>query len=184
MATLLSAIAVLASACGGGPSLSDYAEDIERLVHTMNGRLDEADRTEPPHPTIEWVRASWAERAEARWDFVEAASEMEPPDSAADLHIATIDLVTELARAETALAELAASVGTMEEVGALADGPEAAAYDAVNARAIEFCQAAQAHFDATESAEAFTDTPFIPTEMQEVIIVAFRCTAEERGLDP
>jgi hypothetical protein len=184
IAGVIGSLLLVASACGGSPSLDDYSREVEQLVHAMNQRLDDALRGRPSPETVEWAQGFWAERADARWDFVRAVGDLEVPNSAIDIHNSALDLLTQLAQAESDLAELAASAETMEEVRAFAEGPEAAVFANLDARAIEFCRAAQAQLDATETAEAFTDMPFIPNEMQEVVIVAFRCTAEERGIDP
>ena len=181
---LILVVAVGVSSCAGGPSLAEYAEQVEHLVNEMNQRRDDAVREEPSPPTVEGARALWAELADSRWDFVDALGSLGPPESAADFHRAALDLVTRLAEAETTIADRAASIDTMEEMLALASGPEAQAFVELDAEATEFCRAAQAQMDATSSAEAFADLPFIPREMQEVVVVAFRCTAEERGVQP
>ena len=181
---LILVVSVSVASCAGGTSLAEYAEQVEHLVNDMNQRRDDAVREEPSPPTVEGARVLWAELAGSRRDFVDALGSLEPPDSAADVHQTALDLVTRLAEAETAIADKTVSTDTMEEMFALMSGPEAQVFVELDAEATEFCWAAQAQMDATSSAEAFADMPFIPREMQAVVVVAFRCTAEERGLEP
>ena len=51
---------------------------------------------------------------------------------------------------------------------------------AVDAESLAICDAAQASIDATQDRDAFSDTPWIPPEMKEVIEVTFKCRAEDR----
>jgi len=182
--TLIVGAALVVSGCSSGVSLFEYTETLETHVHDMNLRLDEAVIAEPSPSTTDGVRALWAERADARWDFVEAFGDLEPPDSVADLHDAALDLVTRLAEAESAISARVNEASTVAEMQALMSGPEAATFARLDAEAVAFCRAAQAQLDSSEAAEAFEGMPFIPTEMTEVIVVAFRCTAAERGLTP
>ena len=183
--TVLIVLTLVLAGCGGGLSLSEYSEQTERLVHTMNQGLDDAHRVlNSSAETVETIQAHLSRRAELRREFVEAFRALEPPASIADFHAFALDLTTRLAAAEAALAEKAASLETMDEMADLAQSAEVRAFEEIDAESIAMCRAAQARIDATSSAEALAGMPWIPPEMQEVVIVAFRCTAEERGLLP
>ena len=58
------------------------------------------------------------------------------------------------------------------------------ATEALDEEAVALCQVAQAEFDATADREVFGEMPWIPSELREVVSVAFGCTKEERGLAP
>jgi hypothetical protein len=177
----LLALALVFASCGGGPSLPEYAADVEALVHTMNAELDAADLLTAGDPAglspyIERTRR----RAAARREFVTGLARLDPPDPAAELHGFALDLVTRLADLEEEIADATASSGSVDELSTLWEGELGDAFGSIDAEAVELCRAAQAYLDATETAGAFEGLPFIPTEMQEVVVVAFRCTAEER----
>jgi hypothetical protein len=53
--------------------------------------------------------------------------------------------------------------------------PEGQAADAVLEEVFAFCRASQAEFDATEVREALEDAAWVPSEMKEVVKVAFGC---------
>lgn len=183
--TVLIVLTLVLAGCGGGLSLSDYSEQTESLVHTMNQGLDDSHRVlDSSTETVDTIQAHLSRRAELRREFVEAFRVLEPPDSIADFHAFALDLTTRLAVAEAALAEKAASLETMDQMAALSQSAEVRAFEEINAESIAMCRAAQARLDATSSAEALEGMPWIPPEMQEVVNVAFRCTAEERGLLP
>ena len=55
------------------------------------------------------------------------------------------------------------------------DTPEGQAADAVLEEVFAFCRASQAEFDATEDREALEDAAWVPSEMKEVVKVAFGC---------
>jgi len=183
--TMLIVMSLVLAGCGGQLSLSEYSEQTERLVHTMNEGLDDAHRVlNSSAETVETIQVHLSRRAELRRDFVEEFRVLEPPDSIADFHAFALDLTTRLAAAEAALAEKAASLETMDQMEALSRSAEASAFEEIDAESIAMCRAAQVRLDATSSAEALAGMLWIPPEMQEVVIVAFRCTAEERGLLP
>jgi hypothetical protein len=57
--------------------------------------------------------------------------------------------------------------------------PEAMAVAEVQEEMIAFCQARQAEFDATADREVFADSPWVPSELQEVVTVLFGCGTQE-----
>lgn len=173
----------LVASCGGGElTLSEYAEEVEVLVTTMNRRLDDLDaERESEVPTVESTQAFRNARVAARRQFLDAFRALEPSEEATELHTAALGIVTRLTAAEEALARRAEDVETEAELGRLSETPEALAADAVDEEAIAICQAAQAQVDATADREVFEDVPWIPSEMTDVVLVFFGCTKEERG---
>ena len=157
-------------------SLGEYATEVESFVHQMNDRLDSLEEEhQAAAPTIDGVAAYHEARAATRLSFLDA------PDSAADLHAATVDIVTRLADAQSALARRASRASTVYELADLMDTPEGRAFLAIDEQAIALCRAAQAEMDETEAREMFGDTPWVPAELQEVVIVALQCTVEDRA---
>jgi hypothetical protein len=175
--TLISSLAL--SACGGEPSLADYAGELESAVAEMNGRLDELDAELSENGDLEEIKDYARERVAARYAFVAVLEELEPPTEASELHIAAEDIMGRLADAESALANYVNELEPEATVGDLWATPLGIAARAADEESIELCIAAQSELDTTERSE-LAGVPWIPPELKEVIVVAFGCTAEER----
>ncbi|NNL13318.1 MAG: hypothetical protein HKO82_06480, partial [Acidimicrobiia bacterium] len=105
---------------------------------------------------------------------------IEPPDEAADLHAAAVDAITALVAAEQELFDVANTSDDLETLENLWTSPAGEAARAADAKAIEICQAAEAAINSTEERQALVGMPWVPSELQEVVTVAFGCTAAER----
>jgi hypothetical protein len=179
-------LAVLVAGCGGGElSMADYGDEIEDLLATMNGKIDALDVEERSGPsTLESTQTFWETKVVARREFIAGMESIEPPDEAADMHAAAIGIVDRLAAADEAVAQLVGTMETSADLDGLLQSSEFLATEAVDIEAVALCQAAQAEFDSTADREVFGDTPWIPSELREVVSVAFGCTKEERGVTP
>jgi hypothetical protein len=178
-------VLVIASCSGGGElTLNEYAIQIEELVTTMNGEIDDVEAVlRAQVATVESTQSFLDARLAARYEFLDSFQTLEPPEEAAEMHAAALDIVTKLTTAEEAIARRADQIETQAELDRLWEGPEAMAANAVDDEAIAICQAAQAQMDSTADQEVFGDVPWIPSELQEVVLVFFGCTKEERGAD-
>ena len=177
---VVAALSLLASACSPSPmSLSEYAEEVEVLVRTMNQRIDDGEATAQAEGTLEAARTYANERLASRHDFLDGFASLTPPDEVADLHDAAFDIVTRLAAAESVLVEIVMEAESVAEAAAVWDTPEGEAFRAIDAEARAICAAAQADIDATQHREVFGDTPWIPPEMKEVVEVTLRCTRDD-----
>jgi hypothetical protein len=78
------------------------------------------------------------------------------------------------------LADFVMEADTAEEARTAWDSPAGDAARAIDVESIAICDAAQASIDATQDRDSFSDTPWIPPEMKEVIEVTFGCHAEDR----
>ena len=76
-----------------------------------------------------------------------------------------------------ASAPLAARAGTATTWSELSETPEMAAYREAVAGDKQACLEIQAELDATAERGIFADTPWVPTELQEVIDVVVGCSA-------
>lgn len=179
-ALLVIVIAWLASSCGDGTSLADYAEELETLVATQNARLDQLDVDLDNTLTLDQVKYYARERIRARNELLVALEEIEPPDSVVDLHAEALDILGRLTDAETAMAVMVEGLESTEGIGGIWETPEGVAARQADARAILVCEAAQETFDRTAAGAEFEDVPWIPTEMKQVIRVAFGCRTEDR----
>jgi hypothetical protein len=127
-------------------------------------------------PGLERTQTYWEGRAAAGVELLEALRVLEPPQQVAELHTATLDIMSRYVVAEEAYAAQAAIAETMSELELSA---EARAVQVVEEDIRGICRQAQARFDETSTREVLSDVPWIPTELQEVIHVAFRCSAAE-----
>lgn len=171
--------AVVAS-CSSGPSLTEYAHDVETLVTSMNERLDAADAALEDDASLEVLRDYVTDRMELRTSFLDSFRVLDPTEEVADLHAAALDIIVRLTAAESDVAGIVLEAETVEEARAAWDTAAGEVARAVDAESVAICEAAQANIDATQDRETLSDTPWIPPEMKEVIEVAFRCRDEDR----
>jgi hypothetical protein len=160
--------------------LTDFAEELEDLVSTMNERLDAGDASLGEEPSLEAMRSYATERVELRTDFLDAYRALDPPEEIADLYETALDVIERLTATETELADFVMAAETAEEARTVWESPAGDAARAVDAESLAICDAAQASIDATQDRDAFSDTPWIPPEMKEVIEVTFKCRVEDR----
>ena len=172
-------IVLVVAGCGGSePTLAEYAEQIEETTTALYRTLDELTLDVTlEEATVEQVQVVYAGAADAFKRLYEGLEAIEPPSDIAELHAASLVMAADLAAAGDAFARLTEDVETEDELGPLFSSPEARAVGAAQNKIIAFCLDRQAEFDATADRERFADSPWIPPEMQEVILVAFGCDA-------
>lgn len=176
----------LAAGCGSGElSMADYGAQLEDLVSAMNREIDTLDaELRVQGSTLESAREFWETKVVARRAFISEMQDLEPPADAAEMHAAAIGIIEGLAAADEGVAQLVASMETDRDLSGLLQSPEYLATEAIDDEAVAMCRAAQAEFDSTADRELFGDMPWIPSELREVVTVAFGCTKEERGVAP
>ncbi len=172
------AVVLLLGACSNEPTMTEYAEEVETLVVTMNARLDALDAELGETQDLDEIKRYATERIEARRDFLAGLEELDPPTDAAQLHAAALDIMGRLAEAEATLADRVLVMETASGIDAIWDTPEGRAARAADDEAIALCQAAEAELDRDRA--EFEGVPWIPTEMKEVVEVAFGCLTENR----
>jgi hypothetical protein len=167
----------LMTACGGGTlTLSEHSADMATLVETLDSRLDaEAEKYNSGSPTVEGLRSYLAIRVDAYRTAVDGINATDPPDQVEDLHQTFAKIIGNLLTAEEERAAFAHTVDSVEALPLVWDGPESDAVRAAEADAIVLCRAAQTEFDATEQREALADVPWMPSELKEVVSIAFDC---------
>lgn len=179
--TLLGAGLLLLGACSSGPSLTEYAAEVEAIVATHNADMDDNDAYLASEPeTLERIQTYAQRRMEFRTTFLAAMEGLEPPREAQDLQDAALATLRSLVESEQVLFERATAATDVADVGDIWASPEGQAARAADAQAIAICQAAEAAINSTEERQALVGMPWVPTELQEVVTVAFGCTAAER----
>lgn len=179
-ALLALASSFLLAACGGGMSLTEYAEEVEAAVADMQVRiLATDDALAEPIASVSEYEAIWRERADARREFLDVLETFDPPDEAAALHTAATDIVGRLALAEAGVADQVNDYGGLAELTDLGTTPAFRGFLDANEEATNVCLAAQGMFDETAQREVFADVSWITAEMKEVIEVVFDCVPNE-----
>ena len=173
-------VVLMVGGCGGGePTLTEYAEQVEETTTALYGTLDELTLDVTfEEATVEQVQLVYAGAAAAFNRLYEGLEAIEPPSDLFELHAASLVLAADLVATGDAFARLTEEVDTEDELGPLFSGPEARAVGAAQDKIIAFCLDRQAEFDATADRERFAGSPWIPPEMQEVVLVAFGCDAD------
>jgi hypothetical protein len=166
-----------AAACGGGTlSLSEYAEEGEKLVIVVSERIDTLDAEwESQTPSAEGARDYWDQRVDARVEFLEGLQELDPPAEAVELHGVVVNLFDQLTTAEKDLAARVATFETVDEHWQWFGTPEGRAARTADENVSAICRVVQAEFDATEDREIVSDMPWISPGMKEIVRVAFGC---------
>ena len=175
-------VALAATACGDDElSLTEYAEQVETLVVTMNNGLDQLDLlVDNRTPSLEDIAAYANGRISLRNEFLDGFTAIDPPERVATFHQTALDVLTRLTEAETEVAEIALTLDDPVDVDSIWDSDAGRRARAVDVEAVNICKAAQAQFDATEERAAAEGVPWIPEEMKEIVRVAFYCERTDR----
>lgn len=177
-------IAIGLAACGGGLTLSEYAERLESALFAMNIRIDAVDLQLEDATSVDEARRLWTERVAARETMVEEFEALDPPEQAAELHEVALDILQRLTAAEAAMGVKAAEYEDVSDLGEIWNSAAGRAARAIDEEAIAICQAAQAVFDDTVDRKILADVGWISSELKEVVDVAFFCPGAERGNAP
>lgn len=173
-------IAVLGSSCASEMSLSEYAEEVEALVTTMNARLDELDAELVDAADLNSIKEYARERVEARTVFVSGMKELDAPEAVVDLHTEAISIMGRVVETEGTLSDMVQDLDSVSDADSIWDTPEGVAARAADERAVVLCEAAQETLDSTDSRSELEGVPWIPPEMKRIVRVAFGCHAELR----
>ena len=178
---LFLALGLLASACSSSPSLTEYAAELEAVVQSHNAGMDANDRSLDSQPsTVENIRAYASTRMGLRDAFLAGFEALEPPGEAKDLHEAALETIRAVVSAERNLFNVASTSDDLTELQNLWASPAGQTARAADEQAVAICQAAEAAINSTEERQALVGMPWVPSELQEVVTVAFGCTAAER----
>jgi hypothetical protein len=176
------ALLLMQGACGRdtGMTVSEYAQEVDRLIDVMNGRLDAVEAEAAAAPSLEMTKQYAREHAQTRIDFLNAIETLNPPADVRQLHDVALELVRKMAAAETALSDKVQTLETDIGIQSIWDTAEGMAANAVDQKVIALCLSAQSDFDRTRVREELGDVPWVPPEMKEAIMVTFGCTPQMR----
>ena len=159
-------------------SLTEYTERINAAeVRASEQGKELAGKTEEIVDfTPQDLQAVLEQARVIRIEVDEAVDQIEPPEQISDIHNLIFDWHEEFITIEEALAVRA---GTTPHTAAgwteLSDSPEMAAYRQAIAEGKQVCIDFQSRLDATEERGVFTETPWIPGEMKEVVERVLGC---------
>jgi len=185
------AIIIAAGGCSGGEmTLTEYVERVDAifdrgiqqyevivagpqglvLIVGQGPHLGFADQgAQLTDFTPQDLAAALEQVAEIQAEALEAAAAIDPPEQIADLHV--------LFFRELPIAELAARARIAADWHELSDSQEMAAYRDALAADNQVCAEFQAKLDATAERGAFTDAPWIPNELKEIVDYALGCSS-------
>lgn len=173
-------LALLLLGCGGGGlSLTEYVDQINAAAEPAGRRGAEliAEAEEITDFTPQILQAG-LERGlrEIRIPLQEAVADIEPPEQVAELHSLMWGWHSEFISIETALAARAGEAAdTAAGWEALSESSEMAAYRDALAVGKQGCADFQSDLDATEGRGAFAETPWVPSELKEIVTAALGC---------
>jgi hypothetical protein len=171
---------VVVAGCGGGAlTLTEFGEEAERLVMVMGSEMDALDsEMESLAATVDGTKSYWDQRMQIRTGFVDDLQALKPPDEAVELHLIVIDIFGGLVDAEQALADSVVGTETVSTPAQWWSSPEADVARAADAAMLGICEIVQSAFDETQSRDKLSETPWIPSNVKEVVRVAFHCPDE------
>lgn len=173
-------VMALAACSGGSLTISEYAEQVEDLVAVMETSFASIDAEwESETPTVDGAMRYWDRRLEIRDDFLNSVRELQPPEEVGDQHAAAVDVFGRITAADEAISAQVASYSTISDHRPWMDTPEGQASLAVLEEVYAFCRSSQAEYDETIEREALEDVPWLPSEMREIVRVAFGCPPQE-----
>ncbi len=170
-------LVLVAAACGSESlSLSEYNEQGMVLVMVMEEKIAALDTEwSANEPTVERARRYWIKRMEARDEALEGLEALEAPEELGDLLGHGLDLFVGQIEAERALAARVISYETVSGPDDWWSTPEGETVFALDEEINDFCRIVQARYDATLERAAFSDVPWIPSDMKEWVQIDIGC---------
>ena len=175
-------LVLMVSGCGGGEiSLTEYVDHLnavgsralkqfEAFLASPQGEVLVAEPAQINDFTPQDLAAALERVIEIAVELKEAADAIEPPQQVADLHHRMFhDKYTFY---EEALADRASTAADWEE---LSESPEMKDYRVAVAEDKQACIDLQNDLDATEARGDFADTPWLPSEMKEIVNAVLGC---------
>ena len=175
LAGLCIVLAVAVAACGGAQlSLPDYVDELNAVIADGSEQIEPlyAELLSTGEPTLEDMRSILHREVAIRVEIQEEFAKLEAPDQIAELHNALVKWHGQMIDAQEVLGSRADSATTWSE---FEQSEEFRDFDAVMEEGLAGCLEFQAQLDATEARGVFSDTPWIPGELKEVVDAALGC---------
>ncbi|MCP3988423.1 MAG: hypothetical protein GY724_05090 [Actinomycetia bacterium] len=168
-------LALAVSGCAADEmSLTEYVDGLHALGVRVTPQADalQAEYSQQADPTTDDLKTLLEGSTAIRIEAMEAMEALDPPAQVADLHRLLLDWEASMISVEQALATRAATTADWEQI---LQSVEADAFAAALVEGSAVCSEFQAELDATSDREAFADTPWLPSEMKEVVEAFLGC---------
>ena len=166
-------LVLVLSACGSDESsLREYVDELNaieaRATAEAGPLIAEFERVKTPSE----LKTTMDQLVAVRIDSLEASRALDPPEQVADLHGFFVEWEAQLIPIEEALADRAGAVAGWQE---LSESDEMEAYRVALIDGKRGCLVFQARLDATAARGVFAETPWVPSEMKEVVEAVLGC---------
>lgn len=170
----VAAILLLAGCGGGSPSVNDYVEALNALndEYSPRGEAMWLEYTKNPAPAVDDLRVLLDTNLELRTDVEDALGEVEAPEQIADLHDRWLAWHSGLLAAERAQVARAATASSLDEF------VQSAEFDGWAESLREgsaLCAEYEGTLNSTEAQELFAGTPWMPSDLTEVVHAVIGC---------
>jgi hypothetical protein len=170
---LASACIVFVAACGGSTlSLTEYSELFQSASFAMADEFDLLEAQWASATTVEDGKEILDRAVAIRTDLQNSLTDLYPPEALADFHGDLVELLGRILAVQEAWAVGAETAGSLDK---LQESSEALAYWDLDAEMTSLCVEFQSRIDATAEREIFTEVPWLPGEMKEVVSLVMGC---------
>ncbi len=175
-------IAALAACGDSSLSFSEYGDRLNQIRFTYHPQAEAAwvEYLRLSEPTMKDVKALFDREAAIRIEIEASFLDLAPPDEIADLHVLLIDWITDLRKADEALAARAGTVGSWDEFSQSAEYRE---YESTLIGGSGVCNEFQDKLDSTAARGVFAETPWIPSDLKETADAVIGCDTIPESLD-
>lgn len=174
----------LLAACGSSePAMPEYGERLNEIVDTYSADAEAAwvEFIAVSDPALEDLRKLFDRDVVTRRAVEEAFLDLDPPGEIADVHDLLVEWLVALTGAEEDLVGRIAAVGSLDE---FLGSSEYRVFEETLIEGADVCRELQSELDATAARGVFADTPWMPSDLKEVVDAVIGCESIPDDLDP
>ena len=185
MSRILAAAAlclVLAACSDSSLSMSEYGDRLNEIRGTYEPQAEAVwvEYLQVPQPTLEDLRVFIGREVAIRTEIEDEIRALDPPEEIVDLHGLVADWITALRQAGEGLRDRA---GTVAGWDSLFESAEYRIFEATLTGGTVVCTEFQTKLDTTTARGVFADTPWVPSEMKEVVDAVIGCDTIPEDVD-
>lgn len=178
------ALMLLLTACGGSElAMSEYGDRLNEIVGTYGTEAEAAwvEFLAVSDPALEDLRTLFDHDVAIRLGVEEAFMDLDPPGEIADIHDPLVEWLVSLTDAEEELVNRIAEIDSLDE---FLDSAEYRAFEETLIGGADVCNELQSELDATAARGVFAETPWMPSDLKEVVDAVIGCETIPDDLDP